>query len=212
MEFLSKQQNSSSHPVNLVLQSPQSDANGFNAANTGTFDVNNLQFDPTDSFHEYRFDWAPASVSFYADNVLLKTMTKDVPTSPGHITLSHWSNGDPNWSAGPPETDAILTVEYLKGYFNSSETARQNDWTKRCPNVAAPNATCEVPELVSAPNGNGSAATYFFSHQKNMTVNQTVSGMKSSGFSMNGDAQWRLQGILTVLTLIAMVNVMEGCL
>ena len=178
MEFLSTQFNISSHPVNLVLQSPESDQAGFNAANTSTFQVHPLPFDPSSAFHEYRFDWSPDSVGFYADGVLLDIMTRAVPTAPGHITLSHWSTGNPDWSAGPPATDAIMTVEYMKGYFNSSDTARQQEWSQRCKDPSASNATCPVPEVTEAPNGNVSAKTFFFSLETNMTANQTVSGTK----------------------------------
>ena len=178
MEFLSAEFNSTSQPVNLVLQSPESEEAGFNAANTATFQVHQLNFTPSEGFHEYRFDWSPNAVEFYADGVLLDTMTSAVPTAPGHITLSHWSNGDPTWSAGPPTEDAILTVEYLKGYFNSSDPARQQDWSKRCNSLSAVNATCPVPEITQPPDGNASAHTFFFSMQANETGNQTVSGSK----------------------------------
>lgn len=187
MEFLSAEFNDTSRPVNLVLQSPESEKAGFNAANTGTFQIRQLNFTPTEGFHEYRFDWSPDAVEFYADGVLLDTMTSAVPTAPGHITLSHWSNGDPNWSAGPPTDDAILTVEYLKGYFNSSDPARQQDWSKRCINPSAANATCSVPEVTQAPDGNASAHTFFFSLQTNETGNQTVVGSKkkSEGIALD---------------------------
>ena len=178
MEFLSAEFNDTSQPVNLVLQSPESAKAGFNAANTATFQIHQLNFTPTEGFHEYRFDWSPNAVEFYADGVLLDTMTSAVPTAPGHITLSHWSNGDPNWSAGPPSDDAILTVEYLKGYFNSSDPARQQDWSKRCVNPSATNATCPIPEVTQAPDGNASAHTFFFSLQTDETGNQTVLGSK----------------------------------
>ena len=209
MEFLSAEYNSSSHPVNLVLQSPDSARNGFNAAGTGTFDIHQLPFSPSDGFHEYRFDWSPSSVVFYADGVVMQTMTKAIPTSPGHITLSHWSNGDPAWSAGPPEQDAIITVEYLKGYFNSSDTQRQKDWAHRCPNVAAVNATCAVPDLKAAPNGNQSANTYFFTQQQNMTNNQTGSDLKSLASSVKGSAL--LPGISTLSVLFIAVRVLDWC-
>ena len=48
IELLSAQQNASSHPINLVLQSPASAEAGFNAANTPTFSHPSLPFDPTD--------------------------------------------------------------------------------------------------------------------------------------------------------------------
>ena len=184
MEFLSVEFNDTSQPVNLVLQSPESAKAGFNAANTGTFQIHQLNFTPAQGFHEYRFDWSPKAVEFYADGVLLDTMTTDVPTAPGHITLSHWSNGDPNWSAGPPTEDAILTVEYFKGYFNSSDAARQQDWSKRCVNPSAANASCPIPEVTQAPDGNASAHTFFFSMQTNETGNQTVSGSKKKSEGM----------------------------
>ena len=180
MEFLSVEYNATSNPVNLVLQSAQSEQAGFNAAQTDTFQNHQLPFNPAGAFHEYRFDWSSDSVTFYADGALLDTMTQAVPTSPGHITLSHWSTGNPDWSAGPPTTDAILTVAYLKGYFNSSDPARQRDWANRCKDPSAVNATCPIPEVIEAPNGNVSAKTFFFSLQKNETVNQTVSGTKTS--------------------------------
>ena len=204
MEFLSVEHNATSNPVDLVLQSAKSEEAGFNAAQTGTFQVHQLPFDPAGAFHEYRFDWSPESVSFYADGVLLDTMTQAVPTSPGHITLSHWSTGNPDWSAGPPTTDAILTVEYLKGYFNSSDPARQRDWAKRCKDPSVANATCPIPEVTEAPNGNVSAKTFFFSMQKNETVNQTVTGSKTSeGVSM--ETPWETR---TVTTVVLLLNIM----
>ena len=203
MEFLSKEFNETSDPVNLVLQSPDSLRAGFNAADTGSFDIAQLGFKPDEGFHEYRFDWSPDAVKFYADGKLLKTMTESIPSSPGHITLSHWSNGDPAWSAGPPETDAILTVEYLKAYFNSSETQRQSDYTGRCKDPNALRAKCEVPQITAPPDGNTSAHTYFFTMEKNMTVNQTVPGMSGAAGLAGGASVW-----LSSVSIAALVSLM----
>ena len=207
MEFLGAQQNDSSSPVNLVLQSPQAKEQGYNAAGTPGYDVHQLPYQPDEGFHEYRFDWTPTAVMYYADGVLLKTMTKSIPTSPGRITLSHWSNGDPSWSAGPPATDAILTVQYLKGYFNSSDVARQNDWKNRCHHVKAVNATCPIPEVTTDTNSNATAHTFFFSREKNMAANQTVSGMNSAASSM----RWT-QSASTAVIALMLVQLMEWCL
>ncbi len=186
MEFLSSQFNASSSPVNLVLQSPQSQEAGFNAAGTPTFDLHQLPFRPDTGYHEYRFDWTKDKVSFYADGQWLMEMTQAVPTDAGHITMSHWSNGDPSWSGGPPEKDAVLTVSYVKAYFNSSEPARQKDYSGRCKDKSAKNAICQIPDQKIAPdplgpNGNTAADTFFFTAQPNMTPNQTVYGQNSSG-------------------------------
>ncbi len=206
MEFLSQNFNTTSNPVNLVLQSPASEEAGFDAANTGTFKAHELPYDPSGAFHEYRFDWSPDSVSFYADGVLLNTMNKAIPTSAGHITLSHWSNGNPDWSSGPPTTDAILTVEYVKGYFNSSDPSRQNDWQERCKDPSTLNATCAIPEATEAPNGNSSAKTFFFSMQLNSTVNQTVFGTskKSEGTFLKVSL-WKRGIGATIVSLLIML-------
>lgn len=205
MEFLSSQYNDSSSPVNLVLQSPESARDGFDASGTGTFDLQQLPFAPDDGFHEYRFDWGPDSVTFYADGKLIEKMTSAIPNAAGHITLSHWSNGNPLWSGGPPEEDAITTVEYFKGYFNSSDPKRLDDWAKRCPDPTKANATatCVVPEATAAPNGNTSAKTYFFTQDPGKSPNQTVNGLvekKSLGTSLFGtDIRWWVPWMLTMV-------------
>lgn len=205
MEFLSREFNTTSHPVNLVLQSPESEEAGFNAANTSTFKLHELPFDPSDAFHEYRFDWSPDSVSFYADGVLLDTMDKAVPKSAGHITLSHWSNGNPDWSGGPPDKDSILTVEYVKGYFNSSDPARQKDWQGRCKDPSAINATCAIPKITEAPDGNVSAKTFFFSQTFNSTGNQMVYGTrKNEGTALIKSSF--LAGLVTTVLLLIMLG------
>lgn len=203
MEFLSKQYNDSSKPVNLVLQSPASTQAGFDASRTGTFEIQQLPFSPADGFHEYRFDWSPDAVSFYADGQLLRTMTKAIPTSAGHITISHWSNGDPGWSAGPPEDDATVTVSYFKGYFNSSDESRQNDWHKRCTDLTKANATCDVPELTEAPD-DANAKTYFFTNEKGKTPGKKTAGStgKKSEASPGAGAWCGIPG-LSALALAA---------
>ena len=205
MEFLSKQYNDSSKPVNLVLQSPASTEAGFDASRTGTFEVQQLPFSPADGFHEYRFDWTPGSVSFYADGQLLQTMTKAIPTSAGHITISHWSNGDAGWSAGPPEQDATVTVSYFKGYFNSSDQSRQDKWHKRCTHPAKVNATCEVPELTQAPDGDANAKTYFFTGEKDKTPGQTLAGSGKKSEASSTAAVWCGIPGFSAMALVAML-------
>lgn len=188
MEFLSSDfvPETNTFPVNLVLQSAQSVRAGYNAAGTGDYIVANLPFDPTDGFHEYRFDFLPGLVIFYADgSALAKINGSAVPTMPGHMILTQWSNGNPLWSSGPPSAEAVINVSYVKAYFNSSDTLRQSDWASRCKDPgggAAAEAICAIPDQTTAPDpasllndGNVSAAsTYFFSQKNNETANQTV--------------------------------------
>ncbi|PHH84970.1 hypothetical protein CDD83_1103 [Cordyceps sp. RAO-2017] len=124
MEFLSQLYDAGRqlYPVNLVVQSRKSMEAGYDASRTETFRRVNLSFDPTAGFHEYRFDYLPGRVVFYADSVKLAVMQgEEIPTNGGHLILQHWSNGDPMWSGGPPTQDALLLVSYVKAYFNSSQ-------------------------------------------------------------------------------------------
>lgn len=216
MEFLSSQfiPENNTYPVNLVLQSVESVRAGYNAANTGNYIVANLPFDPTNGFHEYRIDFVPGNVLYYADGYLLAKMnTSAVPTSPGHMILTQWSNGNPLWSFGPPPSEATITVSYIKAYFNSSDPTRQKEWALRCPDPSAPGAICVIPDQFGAPDpssntssGNSSAATYFFSNEKNMTVNQTVYH-KSGVTGINGLNVFS-GSVLTLILLSSLVTIL----
>ncbi|KAK1057453.1 cell division cycle-related protein [Friedmanniomyces endolithicus] len=120
MEVLSRQQFQGNNTLNLVLQSPASESAGFNAAGTAGFIPYALAFDPAAAFHEYRYDWLPGRVDMYVDGAWLHSFHDGVPDSPGAVHLIHWSDGDPGWSGGPPGEDAVLTVSYVRAYFNAS--------------------------------------------------------------------------------------------
>lgn len=133
MEFLSKQSNESDGSnINLVVQSPQSQANGYNAVFTPGFALPHLPFRPDKDFHEYRFDWTPSQVAFYADSQLLHVMTENIPDHGGHMVFNHWSNGDPGWSAGPPIQDTYLTISHAHFYFNSSDPKMNGQFDEDC--------------------------------------------------------------------------------
>lgn len=201
MEFLSREfsTDNATYPVNLVLQSEASEA-ASSASHTSTFEVINLPFDPRADFHEYRFDWFPERVVFIADGAVLAEMnqTSGVPTHAGHLVFNHWSNGNAGWSAGPPATDAVMEVAYLKAYFNSSDEARQTAFAARCGSggdaASAAGAVCDIPDVTP---DNNTAAGWFFTGQKNMTANQTVSTDSGiTGGDTNGAAAGREQGIV----------------
>ncbi|PNY24243.1 Beta-glucanase [Tolypocladium capitatum] len=188
MEFLSREYTAGQHvyPVNLVVQSKQSMAAGFDASKTGTFQRVNLTFDPTDGFHEYRFDYLPGRVLFYADSEKLAEMKGDaIPSDAGHLILQHWSNGNPLWSGGPPTQDAFLAVSYVKAYFNSSDANGNADWSKRC--AAAKSAVCTVADVTAA---NASTGGQFFTDQ----------GAKGSGV-----ARYDASRAMTLMAVLATV-------
>jgi beta-glucanase (GH16 family) len=160
LEFLNKQFNESGGAVNLVMQTPQSVGNHFDASNTSEFKVQKLPFRPDEQFHEYRFDWTPESVTFYVDGEWVFELTEQIPVMGGRLFLNHWSNGDPGWPAGPPNQDTAMTVSYVKAYFNSTDNARTTAHQDRCPTFD-PSKVCPIPAQTQAPDG-ANAQTYFF--------------------------------------------------
>ncbi|KAI5928533.1 glycoside hydrolase family 16 protein [Camillea tinctor] len=206
MEFLSAEfdRDNGTFPVNLVLQSKASSDAGYDASNTSDFRKVSLPFDPTADFHEYRFDFLSDRVLFYADGgaPLAELAGAGVPATPGHLLLSHWSNGNPGWSRGPPNTDAVTTVSYVKAYYNSSLPARQADFEARCPDPSAAGAVCAVPDY---------DPTFFFSYQEGSTPNQTTYGGDDAGGNKNGasrcarDGTWSsLWGIMALALGVGM--------
>lgn len=205
MEFLSKDFNASnsSYPINLVLQSREAVLAGYDASKTGNFIKAYLPFDPAEDFHEYRIDYLPGRVFFYADGAVVADMQGPaVPSSPGHLILQHWSNGNRYWSGGPPGQDAALRVRYVKAYFNSSTAQRQQDLAGRCRDTAAADAVCKIPDVTPT---NATAASWFFTDHGNMTGNQTASSGGNEA-AMVGVAWW------TSLLAVGMVLVCTGLL
>ncbi|KAH8146270.1 uncharacterized protein LAJ45_09712 [Morchella importuna] len=202
MEFLSAQINETSSPVNLVLHSALTESHGGDAKGTPTYKVIPLPFNSAEEVHEYRFDWQPGSVSFYADGKWIDTMrdARYVPQAAGKVILSHWSNGNPLWSGGPPAVDAKITIQYVQAYFNSSDPARARDHATRCKDPNAANAICEIPALTGPPTpGN----VHFFSQAAsgNMTNNQTV----YANDKKESSAPRKSAGIVTAVLIAAMV-------
>ncbi|PNS19322.1 Beta-glucanase [Sphaceloma murrayae] len=153
LEYLSRQLNSanvsSPAPLNLVIQTPLSASRGFDASDTPFFRPFPLPFDPSSSYHEYRIDWLPESVTFFADGTPLWSVTNVtvIPREPGHLILNHWSNGDEKWSGGPPERDAVVTVSYVKAYFNTSDGARRSAFEETCRAGQGGRNACAVEEV-----------------------------------------------------------------
>jgi beta-glucanase (GH16 family) len=71
-----------------------------------------LTFDPTADVHEYRFDYAPDSVSFYADEQLMQTWTDDLPRTSMHQMLNTWF---PTWLDGRMPKKTVYTyVDWIR--------------------------------------------------------------------------------------------------
>ena len=71
-----------------------------------------LPFDPAEGFHEYRFDYAPDSISFYADEQIMKTWNGGLPTNSMHLMVNAWF---PTWLDGrKPRADKFLLVDRIQ--------------------------------------------------------------------------------------------------
>ncbi|KPM46286.1 hypothetical protein AK830_g312 [Neonectria ditissima] len=183
VEFLSREFNFEEgiYPVNLVIQSKQSREAGYDASKTDTFKRIDLDFDPTAGFHEYRFDYTPGKVVFYADSKRLAVMQGGaIPSAAGHLILQHWSNGNPKWSGGPPAQDAMLRVGYIKAYFNSSDAQHQADLTRQCRDRRANGAACMIPDVTA---GNASTGGDFLNDEGNTTGQETNDDEENGGGS-----------------------------
>ncbi|KAF2157973.1 glycoside hydrolase family 16 protein [Myriangium duriaei CBS 260.36] len=77
----------------------------------------------TDGYHEYRTDWLPGQTNFYIDGVLRRVFTQNVADKPSAFVVNNWSNGDPEWSAGPPRETSELRIRSIVGYFNRTSVA-----------------------------------------------------------------------------------------
>jgi len=166
-------------PINIVVQSPESVDQGFDAAGTPGFDVVGMPFLAAEGYHEYRFDWLQDSINFYIDGSMVWNSESFVPDGPGRLIMNHWSNGNQGWSGGPPTTDAVMTVSYVKAYFNTSTNeTRTAQWSNACANTWE-GRTCQLPDQTDSidptgPNGNQTGGTVFFNQQAGGEVNQTV--------------------------------------
>lgn len=133
------------------MQTPESVAAGDNAAGTDTYRIVDLSFDPADGMHEYRFDWLPNKVSFYADGAWIQDLEYTYPDMPGHLSLNHWNNGNADWSQGPPLENAVLTVAYVKAYFNSSDPDKIAQYAQQCQDGGSTAQTCQVANVAGPP-------------------------------------------------------------
>lgn len=150
MELLSSSFNDTSKPIYLVMQTPTAAEDGYNAAGTSTFHIQQLPFAPSDDFHEYRFDWTKDGVIFYADGNPIISMTWTYPKEPGHLAINHWSNGNAMWSKGPPKDAAVTTIEWVKAYYNSTNQDKLARYATRC-STSEMSQICAIPGAAPSP-------------------------------------------------------------
>jgi beta-glucanase (GH16 family) len=72
-----------------------------------------VPFDPSEAFHEYRFDWYADRVEYYVDGKQYATLTNEVPDAPSRLMLNHWSGNIPTWGGPAPTEDAEKLVDWV---------------------------------------------------------------------------------------------------
>jgi beta-glucanase (GH16 family) len=71
-----------------------------------------LPFDPTKGFHEYRFDYTPTSLRFYADGQLMREWADSLPQPPMKLYVNAWY---PKWLSGKePRADKSVYVDSIQ--------------------------------------------------------------------------------------------------
>ncbi|KAI8581170.1 hypothetical protein K450DRAFT_233425 [Umbelopsis ramanniana AG] len=79
-----------------------------------------LNYTPSEEYHEYRFDWIPGLAIFYIDGKEANRLYTNIPTVPGRILVNHWTDGNANFSQGPPKQNAFMDVQNITLFFNVS--------------------------------------------------------------------------------------------
>jgi len=144
-------------------------------------------------------DWSPEKVSFFADGKWIVDIddTRFIPKVAGKMIVSHWSNGQPLWSGGPPEGDAKIVISYVKAYFNSTDPTRHYDHYMRCTDRTTRQIICPIPNQMGPPNHE----VYFFYKDGYKAINQSIYGKTvntGNASSPRGKTIW----ITTILTAI----------
>ncbi|KAI8875707.1 glycoside hydrolase family 16 protein [Backusella circina FSU 941] len=107
-------------------------------ASNRTHNKHKLEFDASQEFHEYRFDWYPDLAVFYIDGVESYRTTTNILSKPGRFMYNHWTDGNEKFSKGPPTTNAYLHIKNMTFFFNYSDTNNENGISRpKCQNTQA---------------------------------------------------------------------------
>lgn len=74
-----------------------------------------------DVLREYRIDWLPSVTRFYVDGLLQQELREKVPSAAGSWMWNHWSNGDREYSGGPPPRDSVMRIGAIEMWWNATE-------------------------------------------------------------------------------------------
>ena len=91
---------------NIIYSSYISETSSTHIYDTLDYIIHNNEF------HTYRFDWYNGEkVEYYIDNILVATITENIPTKPMKVWIGAWC---PSWAGEPMEGDFTMTVKSFK--------------------------------------------------------------------------------------------------
>lgn len=76
-----------------------------------------------DGFHEYTIAWTPGKVVWRIDGRVVGTHTRNVPSAPAHIMISHWGTNNERWG-GLATLDALRYLYVRKVRFTPMAVRR----------------------------------------------------------------------------------------
>ena len=82
-----------------------------------------LDFDASENFHEYGFDWQPDAITWYVDGTPVYRATTDIPSNAGHIMMNLWNVADTNanWAGKFDAEKLPVTAQYQWIGYKSAE-------------------------------------------------------------------------------------------
>ncbi|CAD6931148.1 unnamed protein product [Tilletia controversa] len=91
--------------------------------------------DMSQEFRTWGFHWTSDQVAYGMDGDYSQVITTNVPQLPGTLSFSHWSDGNPGYSGGPPTETTVLTFRRTWAFWNDTSV------TMACKRSTAP---CEL--------------------------------------------------------------------
>ncbi|KAK0554866.1 hypothetical protein OC845_000507 [Tilletia horrida] len=86
--------------------------------------------DMSQDFHTWGFHWRSSSVTYGLDGVFTDVITVNVPQLPGVVSFSHWSDGNPSYSGGPPTQPTVLKYRRAWAFWNDTTASMPCKITK----------------------------------------------------------------------------------
>ena len=76
--------------------------------------------DPTVAYHNYTIAWLTSGTSYYFDGTPANSPNGFSSKNPSKLLVSQWTDGDTEFTYGPPAQDAVMGVKALDYYYSLS--------------------------------------------------------------------------------------------